>query len=315
LKDYERKTKGGGFVVGVPVCDWSTQTSWSELHNSKVMSWWDVSRETFEVDELARDRWQNYKGIWLDTQTFVGEADNIDTKNKRKKIKQRVSYCNVLSGRNAHDRREWLAQEKTTRIDAQLTIPTKLKDLRRIATYFDIVGSRWGVVHDGYSPATLALNKRSNEFYCRVYLKENDKGEMFIRYETELKGGKALQLANSIGEYGYYKAMSYGVNMLLLKLFYIPMSIRLEGDDKVIREWNENLEYVRFVVEGSGVNLAKIEKEQADIIGTWHWYMTCVLPAMERMATSKKLPVKMKGEFMDTLRNTHELCTVLDSGE
>lgn len=310
MKDYQRKTAIGDFIVGVPVCDWSTQTAWHDTLNANILAYWEVSRETLEVWEMDRDRWQNYEGTWLDKQTFIGEADNIDTKNKRKGKRQRVSYCSILSGKNAHDRREFLAKEKTTRIDCQITIPTKLHELRRIATYLDLLGSRWGVTHDGYSPATLTLNKRTNEFYARVYIKINESGEYFIRYETELKGGKALQLSNSIGEYGYGKAMALGVNMTLYKSFYIPENMAIDGDLETIKEWNENLEYARFICENSGAALGNIEKEKPKIEDTYNWFIQNVKPAIERIAISGELRADKKINFAKVLKETLEMCNI-----
>lgn len=209
-------------LVGVPQIDWVTYTTFDERIFKRAKSDWvffihrEIEYENkYMMRQAKKDRSltyaprsfsseskkiMQYSGIQVDG-VFFGEGEQSGKKH----------YYIRCSGAGAHRVAERMEPFKMrcTRIDLQVTEPVprgftslKLRNELRDASW----KGRKPVIDLGHvderDMGTVYLGSRSSERFLRIYVKRDDFGNEYLRYELELTKSVAESAGKMLSEYG-----------------------------------------------------------------------------------------------------------------
>lgn len=250
-------------LVGAVVFDYARFTTFDVEIGNYFMD--------FLGDGMGEGRVMQYQGI-KSRDAFAGEAMQKSSRH----------FLYQVSGGRSHDvcrvfRLGMYGRDlRSTRLDVQLTIPLPDNYSARVVADFWRDCDRWGNGRpanirlqentDGLD--TVYIGSRTSERYVRVYVKEDDMGARYLRFEVEYKGDLSRKV------WGQFLDSELGIYELLRGELD-----RLPGLPLLLRDFG------MFLLEVDSVGVAG-SKRVLDDAKTMRWLRDSVTPALERMLNS-----------------------------
>lgn len=191
-----------GFVVGIPLCDYVTVTSWAHDYDKLIGEALGYTKALRGI-EWFDTKIMQYEGVTHNTghgSVFVGRGMQKDRYHHMVRVSGSMADLLIEDILNASEDR------KVTRVDYQITWPlpdwfSQWRFFNRMKKKGHTVG--WRESRDrstGTELSTVYIGSRTSSRFSRIYVKMDNLGEPYLRFELEMKGDRASVAAREQGK-------------------------------------------------------------------------------------------------------------------